>query len=86
MAPLPRCLANLKALVEVDDTLVVDQAEAWIQDVRRGKLVASQVAARSVLPTRRAVWPTWWVLIAGRKQRRASFERLHQRSEQGDGP
>ena len=40
--------------MEVDDTLVVDQAEAWIQDVRRGKLVASQVAARSVLPTRRA--------------------------------
>jgi len=28
----PFSLANLEALVEVDDTLVVDQAEAWVQD------------------------------------------------------
>jgi cardiolipin synthase len=76
----PFSLVNLEALVEVDDTRVIDQGEAWIQDHFARSRTMTAVEASS--------WPQRWLLdplgrlvvrlaaaisrrIAHRKRRRA---------------
>ena len=77
----PFSLANLEALVEVDDTPVVEQGEAWIQDhFARSRSITSVEASsrlqRSLLdPLGRLVArlaEAFSRVIASRKQRHAS--------------